>query len=104
MKIWDVESSKQFGVLRHTLSVRHVSWSPDSRRLVSSDITGNTNVRDVAAQNLVANYNGTISAFSPDGTVLAVGGPGSVYNGDEAQAGTVTLHYAPPLGEIAPLQ
>jgi hypothetical protein len=48
----------------------------------------------------VATFRGSISAFSPDGSILAVGGQGSKFTGDTKHINRVTLYYAPPLAKI----
>ena len=86
--------------LTHSNYPEHCSWSPDGRRIVSSDISAITKVWDVASQQVTATFRGTVSEFSPDGRVLAVGGQGSKFIGDEQHIGRVTLYFAPTLKEI----
>ena len=77
-----------------------VSWSEDGRRLAASDFSSTTKLWDIETQQTVATFRGTVAEFSHDGTILAVGGQGSQYIGDETFVGRATLHYAPPLKEI----
>jgi hypothetical protein len=63
-------------------------------------MSATTKLWDVETEQVVATFRGTVAEFSPDGTILAVGGQGSKYIGDEKLVGRVTLHYAPPLEEI----
>ena len=72
----------------------------DGTRLAASDRSATTKLWDIESEQLVATYRGTVAEFSPDGTILAVGGQGSVFIGDEKLVGRVTLHYAPTLAEI----
>jgi hypothetical protein len=58
-----------------------------------------TRVWDVATEQAVATFPGGVSAFSPDGTILATGQQGSEFLETE-KAGRVTLYYAPLIKEI----
>ena len=75
-------------------------FGADCSRLAVSDPSATVNLWDVETAQVVATYRGKVAAFSPDGTVLAVGCPASKYIGDEKLVGRVTLHYAPSLKEI----
>ena len=95
--ILDVSRWRSTATLRHSAPIEHVSWSPDGTRIAASDIYATTKLWDLETQKAVATFRGSISAFSPNGTILAVGGQGSKYIGDVRQLERVTLYYAPPL-------
>ena len=98
--IWDTSTWEHKLSLPHAQPPEHITWLPDSSRLASSDVLASTKLWDTETGQVVATFRGTVAEFSPDGTLLAVGGQGSKYIGDEALTGRVTLHYAPPLREI----
>ncbi len=98
--VWNVKTGESVLTLPNMgPSAHHVSWSEDGRRLAVSDSLPMTRLWDLSTQQVVATFPGAVSAFSPDGTILAVGHQGSEFWAKD-QAGRVTLYHAPPLAEI----
>lgn len=100
VKVIDVANWELIAKLPHASIIEHVAWSPDGTRIAAADTYATTKLWDVETRKTAATFRGSISAFSPDGTILAVGAQGSKYIGDSKHLGRVTLHYAPPLSQI----
>ena len=76
VRIWDIGSRHEVGVLRKADQVRYLAFSPDSRNLVASYWGGDLCVWDVASQRIRASLAGHALrvlrvAFSPDGHTMA---------------------------------
>lgn len=98
--LWDTSTWQQAGSLLQEMPVTHISWSDDGSRLASSDFSATTKLWDIKTRQVVSTFRGAASAFSPDGTILAVGAMGSDYVYDSGDLGEVILHRALPLEEI----
>ena len=95
VELFDVPPKNSTGRMAHSAQVRQISWSPSAKRLVASDRSGTTRLWDVSTKQPVATFPGTVSSFSPNGTMLAVGDAV-----ESTEISRITIYYAPPLGEI----
>ena len=78
-----------------------LDFSPNSRRLVAADWWSKVRMWDVETRQTVATFEGSVVAFSPDGTTLAVGGEAHLASLVLPEAGRVRLYRAPPLSEFS---
>ena len=99
IELFDMPTTTPIGRLTHSAEIDHLEWSPDATRLVASDRGGTTRIWDVETRQSVASFTGYVSAFSPDGTIIAIGRRLSQANRAQTSS-RVTLYYAPPLSEI----
>jgi WD40 repeat protein len=80
IRIWDVETQTELAVLRNSIGVRPLDWSPDGKLLAAGLHDGTTNVWDVQARMVVRRFGGNDDTFSvrfvPDGSVLCGAGGG----------------------------
>ncbi|MEZ6121103.1 MAG: hypothetical protein R3C28_31675 [Pirellulaceae bacterium] len=100
VSIFNLKTQTMEARLPHSTYVEHVAWHPDGTRIAASDTYATTKLWDVETRKVLATFRGSISTFSPDGTILAVGSQGSQFIGDTRKIGRVTLHHAPTLNEI----
>jgi WD40 repeat protein len=82
VRLWDVATGEERGVLRGDMAVMAVAFSPDGQLLASGDLGGTVTLWDVAARTKRATLEATTDkvilnditalAFSPDGQTLAL--------------------------------
>jgi WD40 repeat protein/serine/threonine protein kinase len=89
--IWDAQTGRQLLTLDgHTVNVTQLAFSPDGKRLVSSDSGTTAKLWDAqTGSELLSFQGGGAAAFSPDGRRLAMG----------TRDGTVEIWDATPLPE-----
>ena len=83
VKLWNVRTRTEIGILEHGKWVLAVAFSPDGQFLATGDETGQVNVWDVQRRQMVGQFRGDASSvytvkFSPDGEILA----GAGYEGE----------------------
>ena len=92
-RVWDTSTWERTD-LPHLGAVLDVSFSRCGRRLASADMDANVKVWHLGTNQPIASFRGCAVDFSPDGTILAVGGRTAALD-DEAKR--VRLHVAPSI-------
>lgn len=100
-RVWDWAASKRVATVGDDASYSHgLAFSPDGRRLATSDILGAMYVWDAKSGKQLLELDGGISsddalAFSPDGRLLASGGENQNIITWDAQTGRRLWHILP---------
>src|SRR5262249_55174862 len=76
VKLWDVTTGQELGILNgHTTGIQHLAFSPDGKRLATSDFYRTYLWDIVTAQQLTTFHSlggNSLMAFSPDGKTWAM--------------------------------